>query len=534
MKVLIVDDERHVREAVKMLVDWQALDFDVILEAENGAAAIEMVKEYRPEFIVTDMRMPVQGGVEFLAWLHENAPFSKKIAISGHDDFDLVRSTMKYGGMDYILKPIDQQQLLQAAMKARNSLEEEFKDREYSRQRNMQINRLKPVYWDKLFSNLIAEPRSYKSVQDVLDNEFGLPSTLAACQVALLNLETMDPAVSDKYRDNRDLLFFTLTNICNEFLYRDHGGFAFRYWNSDTEIVILYWAESGELAPILAEIIDALQWTLHARCDIGIGRRQSFPESLQQSYQEARMALRQRDLLHRTSWIHPYTPSGASDANSVHASDYAEKFRLTVVCGKTGEMETAIDGWIEDVKSRGSVTMEHMEMWQREFELLQTQWNKLLFDNNAGIEDGMLRPFPLPPVEKGRLSLPLWRQQLLDWMTRLSRSYVCYKQKEKNVIPEIVHYIEENYQKEITLQDIADHFYLSREHISRKFKQALGENLSDYLGKIRMDKARILLQNPALTICQIAEMTGYTDEKYFSKVFKKHVGVSPNHYRKSN
>jgi two-component system response regulator YesN len=106
-------------------------------------------------------------------------------------------------------------------------------------------------------------------------------------------------------------------------------------------------------------------------------------------------------------------------------------------------------------------------------------------------------------------------------------------QKYKNSIQEIELFIRKNYEKDITLQDIADRFYLSREYISRKFKQEYHETITNYLTKIRIEKAKELLENPHLKIYEVSFKVGYQNEKYFSKVFKKMVGLTPNEYRLS-
>lgn len=86
---------------------------------------------------------------------------------------------------------------------------------------------------------------------------------------------------------------------------------------------------------------------------------------------------------------------------------------------------------------------------------------------------------------------------------------------------EIARYMDAHYQEDLSLQQIAARFYLSREYISRKFKQQFGLNWSEYLGKLRINNAKLLLQNPSLRVAKISEMVGFQDEKYFSKVFKK-------------
>jgi two-component system response regulator YesN len=113
--------------------------------------------------------------------------------------------------------------------------------------------------------------------------------------------------------------------------------------------------------------------------------------------------------------------------------------------------------------------------------------------------------------------------------TEIDRSH-RNKAKFKKKIEE---YLKQNYQQDINLQEIADRFFLSREYISRKFKQEFHETITDYLAKIRIEKAKELLENPHFKIYEIAYHVGYHNEKYFSKVFKKLIGLTPNEYRSS-
>ncbi|CAI9395946.1 HTH-type transcriptional activator Btr [Bacillus sp. T2.9-1] len=101
----------------------------------------------------------------------------------------------------------------------------------------------------------------------------------------------------------------------------------------------------------------------------------------------------------------------------------------------------------------------------------------------------------------------------------------------KNIIQEIEKYIKANFHREIKLQEISERFYISREYISRKFKQEYHINISEYLVSIRIQKAQELLENSNLKVYDIANLIGYQDDKYFRKVFKKIVGISPNEYR---
>ncbi|RXJ00372.1 response regulator [Anaerobacillus alkaliphilus] len=109
-----------------------------------------------------------------------------------------------------------------------------------------------------------------------------------------------------------------------------------------------------------------------------------------------------------------------------------------------------------------------------------------------------------------------------------------FLEEEHSSIHEIEAFIRDNYQKEIKLQEISERFFLSREYISRKFKQVYGETISDYVLKIRIENAKVLLKNPTIKVYEISSMIGYQDDKYFRKVFKKQTGITPTEFRNQN
>jgi len=246
MKAIIVDDEKHVRDGLMLLAEWQAVGIETIFEAEDGDEAIQLIGEHHPAIIFTDMRMPKRDGISLLKWLYSTNITSKTIVVSGYDDFEYMRNAIYYKSFDYILKPID-------------------------------------------------------------------------------------------------------------------------------------------------------------------------PEILNET------------------------------------------------------LEKAVNEWKEQESRR-----------------------------NIKLED----------------------EQAIF-------------QVERNNMHEIKEYLQVHYQQEITLQEIADRFYLSREYISRKFKHEFKKTITDYLMEIRIEKAKQLLETSNLRIYEIAHYVGYQNEKYFSKVFKKLIGLTPNEYRGS-
>nr|MBC9200637.1 response regulator [Paenibacillus sp. PL91] len=108
------------------------------------------------------------------------------------------------------------------------------------------------------------------------------------------------------------------------------------------------------------------------------------------------------------------------------------------------------------------------------------------------------------------------------------------KSKNRLVILEVQHYIDQHYMDPISLETVAYQFYVTKEHLSRAFKSTIGENLTEYMTRKRMEKAKQLLMQSDVSIKQAAQMTGYSELAYFHRVFKKHFGVTPGEIRSGN
>jgi two-component system response regulator YesN len=529
MKALIIDDEKHVREAIRLLVPWDRYGITNVMEASDGQAAIQLINEEHPAIIFTDMMMPHLGGVELLEWASRNASTSKIIVISGHDDFEFVRQTVKYGGMDYLLKPIDEIQLLTALTKAIEGwkADEELRCRE--RNRNMEINQLKPVYLDKYFSTLLSEPGEYPAIQETLQQQFGMTQPVKEARVCILSLELTPPFIRNKFSAGWDLLYFSLSNICNEFLRSRGSGYAFRYWGQENEIVIILWKNTERAEAILAEMNEGIYQALKAKFGFGIGDSAAFPGQLHVSYRQARKAIRHRNLRGIRNWIQPQSAAEPAGKSNVFFTDYEQRIRYAIQNGDKEQLLPAFDAWFKAIEQMESLTLDQLHLWSNEFRLAQAMW---MTDSAAQLPYSSYNQ--LSPVldDKGNFALDLWKQCFMKEAIAVMDLLTYGSNKNQSTMKAIAKYIDQFLHEELSLQDISSRFFLSREYISRKFKQEMNENLTDYITRIRIERAKNLLADTQLRITQISEMVGFQDEKYFSKVFKKCTDCSPNEYRK--
>lgn len=529
MKLLIVDDEKHVREAVKMLVGLEGWQFDAVLEASNGKEACQLVERERPEIVLTDMMMPNQNGVQLLEWLKRHHPRCRPVVISGYKNYEFMRSTIQYGGLDYILKPIQPNQLREVIQRAIANWQEEEQRLLEDRIRNVKLHRIKPLYRDKLFSDLLKEGRPNDKIAEELGlNSPGNPWPETA-RVCVLSTDLTGPSVRQKFGQNRDLLGNAVTYVCEELLENPKNGVVFRNLNREGEIVLLLWSGKRAIDQV-AEFDRAFRHIWGGSFLIGIGGTRPFPSGVPQSYTEARTSLRRKNMLQPGQWLLEWSDQAAGAVSDLPLDPDGEQLLSALYNGNRQLIRAVVKRWAEKAAKKRLLTLEQLELWWHELRILLTRWLR-----QAIPHEPIELPFeqmPVPLDDRGALDVEAWTEEWVAYIGNIANRFGGERTRTPDIMEEISRFLERHYTDDITLQDLSDRFFLSREYISRKFKQRYRTNIFEYIGRIRIEKAKLLLLDPEWKISQIARAVGYEDEKYFSKVFKRLVGVSPNDYRK--
>ncbi|MBY9078543.1 response regulator [Paenibacillus sp. HN-1] len=544
MIALIVDDESRVRKAVRLLVDWGSHGITEIMEAGSGSEAIELIRSHRPMLVIMDMMMDFGSGLELMAWVSEHAGSTKFIVVSGHDDFDFVRNAVRHGGIDYILKPIEPEAINTAVAKAVAAWKEEEEERSTLRQQNIALNEIKPVYGERLLSALIDDSANAEASLRRLRREGIIPDRVQASRLLVLQTDPENHSLLKRFGKDRELLLYAVLNICNDFLQTGRTGIAFRYWGTPWEIVIMLWDEQADVPELVENINAGLFQTLQCRMHFGISRPGNLPMDLKSQLTEAASALQRRNLLHTEQYCH-FAPGAAvaplpSRNGSYTATSFAdveEEWDVAVKSGRSELMSQAAGHWVDLLSRSGGVTPEMLNVWKTDILHFRTRIvRETLGDQSeealASLEQAD-KAAPSPPVIGYSFSMYAWRDWSFSLMQNLAEKLAAKGAAESGVMGDIVKYLEQNYQTDLSLQEVAGKFFVSREYVSRRFKQEFGINFTDYIGNYRIDKSKLLMQNPHLTLSQISEMVGFHDVKYFSKVFKKREGITPKEYRSS-
>ena len=580
MKALIVDDEARVRKAVRLLVDWEAHQIEEILEAGNGNEAIGLIRQEKPALVIMDMMMESGSGLELMTWVDEFAGSTKFIVVSGHNDFDFVRQTVRHGGIDYILKPIEPDMINSAVSKAVIAWRAEEAERSHRQHQSLRLNEIKPIFGERLLSALIDDRVNAEASLRRLIHDGILPPDIQTSRLLLVQTDSGNNPLLRRFGGDSELLYYAIVNICNEFLQQQGTGIAFRYWGGPPEIAILLWEPQESVTSLISRMNQGIFLTLQFRMHFGISTPGAFPAHLPAGRAEAAEALLRRNLLRHEDYCHfagaealpgggtgevtgPKSGAGAGmrgnsgtgagtgalsgampggkprdkreTAVPLSFADVQEDWRMAVISGTPEALTAAAQHWTQELSRRGVVTPQMLNDWKADALLLRARLVRETLGSQAAnvlaeLEHGDLQN-PSPQPSGYSFSLFAWRDWSLAFMQQLSRALADRQQKERNPMTEIVKYIEQNYPSDLSLQEVAGKFQVSREYVSRRFKQEYGINFSDYIVSVRIEKAKLLMQNPCLKLAQISEMVGFHDVKYFSKVFKKHTGHSPKDYR---
>ncbi len=237
MRLLIVDDEEHVIEGIKFLVDWEEYGIDEVLECSQSEKAIEMVKEYKPDIVFTDMNMPNVHGTELVELITSFDPGIKVIVISGYTDFNYIQHTLRHGGLDYITKPINEEQLNQALAKAIERIEEE-KRAAVSKKR---LRRLSPIYLNQLLQDSLDSGTLSEESGARLSDEFQLERGMEI-RIITVDFEGVQKVLGDQFSNDKKLLFFSIRNIYEEVMTElNIKGYVFMEPDPDGFLKILLW-----------------------------------------------------------------------------------------------------------------------------------------------------------------------------------------------------------------------------------------------------------------------------------------------------
>lgn len=512
LKLIIADDEGLVRRGLKTEVDWSEYGIEVAGEAKDGEEALRLALDICPDIVITDIRMPNVDGLEFIRKIHQIDKDIKIIILSGYDDFAVAKEALKHGVLDYLLKPTDMDELDRVIRKATDIIREE-------RERTGLEQKLRKKAEEKYFYELIDDG-DVSVEEDIVEGwNSGKYCVLVLEQDNGYSAET-SIALKKEIGSIKDCL----NSRFNQSIVFD---------KNNQIVVILCITDvvtpEGKISDLCKEIKRLIENELGVKVAIGLGRAYSDVKHVSKSYEEARIAVNYKG------------SSGLQDIISVDDIEpqdykvyelYIERIKsIEAYCNlrnskKVSELVTEIFSNITSCAWISIKTVQTISGY------LLLSLSKTLLEAGLPKKEIFLKEDRMREKIKRIDSIERIEKYVLEEFRDTLQYIVQREEKSTKVsINDISKYIEDNYNRDISLNEIGDFFSITPEYVSSLFKKERGENYLVFLSRLRIERATEMLRDSELKTYEIAERVGYYDTHHFSKVFKKLMGMTPSEYR---
>lgn len=533
-KALIVDDEEMIARGIARMVAACGEGWEVVGTMADGQEALDFIQRHEGDIdlLITDVKMPEMDGLTLINELNRDHDLYFLI-ISGYDDFHYVKTAMREGALDYLLKPIDREQLRERMTEIREKIEEK-------RRRQMR--------WLEM---------ERKSEQLQQSRQIQLLSYVTS---AGLDITRLGYWVEEFPKGCSRLLYFSLDALPHKaktFNAKDWGAFDYVVERIIAESAAeamkehrgRYWCWRGEQSDVWAmlqlpklEDEEALADIVHQTTDkIRAAVREYTPftisAAVSDSFHDLYMlpeAARQVKQLMYYRWISGGNRSFISqiDRQSADSEVHTEETELLQIGQRICEAVEQASGeaarrWMRELFAK----LEQMKsplIIQRCMQVLylslQMAGSEQELDEEA-MEDGLRAIKRAPNLQAIRHLI----EQLVRSRLQVVKSY--RRSASHGPIEQAKAWIAVRLHEEISIKQIADHVYMSPSYFCRYFKMHTGETILDYITRQRMEKAKSLLADPGFKIQEISLMVGYQDVKYFSRLFKRWTGETPTRYR---
>lgn len=530
-RVLLVDDEEEVFQAIIKKINWEAIGFSVIGYARNGEEALEMIESNTPDVVMTDIKMPFMDGLTLCKKVKQIYGNIKVIIFSGFDEFEYAREAIKIEAEEYILKPINAQELQDVFERVKVSL-----DKELDEKRN--IHKLQEYYLQSL---PILQNQFLISLMEGQAEEEKIPTYLREYQlyleanhylVTMIHMDYYTTSEKKPYIDDVKLAMVSLKHLVEENMNGNWKSKCFLFLGDLFLLTLL--DNENKLKEYINDVDRACKISeriLGIRTTAGIGRTCSNLEDIHLSYKEAKNANAYRIMYEESQAIYIGEVEPLSNREfSLEDSDIQQIIR-EIKLGEKEDLNLSIEGFVKKVKSN--------QYSIQQFRIILMEFITELF------KLGGIYGINMEEVFQGEKDVYQKVQQfdsldvLEQWVQEVCLSIRNSIRKErldsaKLLIDSAITYIEENYMdQELSIDTICNYLNVSSAYFSTIFKKETRKTFINYVTWLRMERAIQLLNTTDDKTYVIAEKVGYSEPNYFSYVFKKQYGTSPSKYRQN-
>lgn len=514
---IIVDDEFFVRKGLIEMIDWEGNGFEITDEADNGEDALALIRDKLPDLVITDIRMPVLDGIGLIQTVVEEGLDTNFIIISGYNDFRYAQQAVRYGVLDYVLKPVDQDDIVNTLAKLREKL---------VRKTQVQAGKTADA-GEKLIETLIRGDLSETAIEAW--NGYWTDAGVQEFSYILVEVNNASPwnAASTPSKGQlaegiKKALQSMLTPSQEHiFVYQHHRAYGFIA--PDT-----YYAERfGTPREFAHELGTRLACDYPLELRLYAGKPVKELRRLKDAYASAKQAMQYKFIKH-TQYVIAYTDVEAIVLNYIHLED--ERTRDLILAVEEGDgpgLALSIRQFLQSLVEK-NVSPEAMKTAVDRFVAGIVQSIRSM----DGDEKALKSLEPMIGWHDYSITLEELEKLLLQFAAESSEAIAKLRKTfVKGNIHKIKGYVDANFHKNINLKSIAAKFFMNPVYLGQLFKKTYGVYFNDHVQQLRINEAKKLLRQTDKRVYEIAEQVGFNNADYFVTQFEKMERMTPTEYR---
>ena len=514
-KILVVDDDKIIRKGLIKIIEKSDTEFEIAGEAANGLRALEVIKESKPDILITDIKMPVMDGIELINRIQEEKLDLSIVVLSGFDDYKYVREALKGGAYDYLLKPIDKTQMFDILYKLKEKIISKEKKQEEIKYISKLVSDSEKIMKEKSFISILD---GSKNDLDLLETKDSRNNYIVVFSIdglykheennnAVIMLENLKKEVYEVFKDGmviaaemnkKIVMLFNFLNTTSD------------YFNKALENIILKCHDNEKVT-------------------IGVSRIFNDKANIQNAYDEAVKAVEFK-FYYGTNKIYHYEENN----NILKGNINLEEIK---------SLEDSLINYIqicdlEKIKLACKKIFEYLNRFKVEPAAVKKMLNAFISKMSSKEQDFL---YVVENNEEGDVDFFIENidtyfelcDYVIDYLLKAAEKMKLIRsERDKKIIERAKLYIKKHYKEDITLKTVADYVFLNPNYFSKLFKEEVHINFIDYLIETRIEVAKELLKVPGIKVYEVAEQIGYDEVVSFNRAFKKVVGVSPKNYLK--
>ncbi|PKM68307.1 MAG: hypothetical protein CVU95_03660 [Firmicutes bacterium HGW-Firmicutes-2] len=531
-KVLIVEDELPVRDAIISIINWEILGFEVVYAAEDGQDALNFLEDHEIDLMITDIYMPFIDGLELVRRVRKNDKYCKVVFLTGYNEFEYAKEAITLNANKYLLKPITKDELTTVLEEIRENIHQEITERNNMSRLKLEYEKRREYLQDKLLYDVllgfIPRDRVVEACQELGVNTAGAAYVVGVIEI--MNKKQVGEAV---WGEDYSLLHFALYNICKEIiadyprhyvLMGDHG-----------KIIVCFISDEetknyGKAYEILGEMLISIRHIYNMDVVAGMGECYMEFSDFQYSFQDALTALEYKVIEGANQIIVKTDIERSSGKGHRQSNEFLEQIEVAIRVNNMDNLSKYIHLYFDMLKFNKVQLGEFKSLVLTLITRIFATFNQLIVDKKENIVLDFYLVEELLKIN----DLNLIQEKIIQKCEELIKQLEQKREDDKAILVfQGIQYIESYYDdSNLDLSTICEVLHVSSSYFARIFKLYKNQTFLEYLTMFRMEKAKELLKNSTMKVFEISVKVGYDDPHYFSYNFRKNVGMTPSHYRK--